>query len=362
MQIADSQPRIVATTDGPNAAQQSVLGPSGRSRMGSCPGIRVAGTGSYVPDRIVSNEDLAALGCDSEWIVKRTGIRERRKAASAQASSDLAFEAIRSCLDQANVSHSDVDLLICATMTPDFATPSTACILQRRLNCIAPAFDLNAACAGFMYAMVTGAQYVRSGMARNALIVGTEVMSRTVNQDDIKTYPLFGDGAGAILLQPDEPGDKVASGLISYTLGSEGDIGALNIPCGGSREPMTQESLALGRQFLHMDGRSVFVWAVRVVADSINDVLSAANISASNLDCILMHQANIRIVDAAVRSFGISKDKVFVNLDKYGNTSAASIPLALDDAYRQGLIRRGDLVMLCGFGAGLSWGTALVRW
>ncbi|MEQ1828231.1 MAG: beta-ketoacyl-ACP synthase III [Pirellula sp.] len=324
--------------------------------------MNIAATGSCVPKQIVTNDDLAELGCDSDWIIKRTGISERRRAAADQASSDLAYEAILACLDQASVSSTDVDLLICATMTPDFITPSTACILQRRLDCIAPAFDLSAACAGFMYALITGAQYVRSGMARNAIVVGSEVMSRVVDTKDIKTYPLFGDGAGAVLLQPSGTHDMNSQGLVSFTLGSEGDCNALCVPGGGSREPLTQDALNAGRQYLQMDGRNVFVWAVRVVVDSINDVLASSKILATEIDCVIMHQANIRIVDAAISSFAIPKEKVFINLDKYGNTSAASIPLALDDANRQGMIKRGDMVLLCGFGAGLTWGTALIRW
>lgn len=334
---------------------------SGRGRLGACPGVSIAATGSYVPDQVVTNEDLASLGCDSEWIVQRTGIRERRMAAADQATSDLAYQAILNCLQGSGTNPSDVDLLICATMTPDFATPSTACILQQRLRCIAPAFDLNAACAGFMVALVTGAQYVRSGLAKNAIVVGSEVMSRTVDRTDIKTFPLFGDGAGAVLLQPDFNQDTPA-GILSFSLGSEGNIDALCVPGGGSREPISQSMIDQSRQFLKMDGRSVFVWAVRVVEDSIRDVLTAANVSPSEVSAVILHQANIRIIDAAVKSFDIPRERVFVNLDRYGNTSAASIPLVLDDAHRQGSIRRGDLVLLCGFGAGLTWGTSLIRW
>jgi 3-oxoacyl-[acyl-carrier-protein] synthase III len=344
----------------------ATLSGSRRGRVGKCPGVRIASTGSYVPDQVVTNEDLASLGCDSEWIVRRTGIRERRIASADQASSDLAYNAIIACLDQAHVEPAEVDLVVCATMTPDFATPSTASLIQQRLNCIAPAFDLNAACAGFMFAFITAAQYVRSGLAKHAIVVGAEVMSRTVDRNDIKTYPLFGDGAGAVLLQPIENMEDVrgesASGIISFTLGSEGNAHALCLPGGGSREPISQALLDQSRQYLKMDGRSVFIWAVRIVEDSIRDALVAANIQAEDLDAVILHQANIRIIDAAISSFHIPREKVFVNLDRYGNTSAASIPLVLDDAHRQGSIQRGDLVMMCGFGAGLSWGAALVRW
>jgi 3-oxoacyl-[acyl-carrier-protein] synthase-3 len=354
--IIDTIPRRNETPDLSGSISQS-----GRGRMGSCPGVLVAGTGSYVPDLVVTNEDLASLGCDSEWIVQRTGIRERRVASPDQATSDLAYEAIVRCLRQSGTDARDVDLLICATMTPDFATPSTACLLQQRLGCIAPAFDVNAACAGFMVAFITAAQYVRTGLAKNAIVVGSEVMSRTVDRTDIKTYPLFGDGAGAVLLQPSATADG-ESGILSFTLGSEGNAEALCIPGGGSREPISQSMLDQSRQFLKMDGRSVFIWAVRVVEDSIRDVLTAANVKPSEISAIILHQANIRIIDAAIKSLDVPKDRVFVNLDRYGNTSAASIPLVLDDAYQQGAIHKGDLVLLCGFGAGLTWGTSLIRW
>ena len=345
-----------------NVSVEKSLSQSGRGRIGICPGFTIAATGSYVPAEIVTNEDLETLGCDSNWIVQRTGIHQRRKAGKGQASSDLAYEAALKCLASADVDPSDVDLVICATMTPDHITPSTACLLQKRLRCIAPAFDVSAACSGFMYALVTGAQFVRSGSARNALIIGCEVMSQTVDSQDIKTYPLFGDGAGAALLQPCPTEQKGTTGLISYTLGSEGDTNALYIPAGGSREPTTMDSLDRGRQYLSMDGRSVFKWAVRIVADSSRDVLISAGLTPADVDFVILHQANIRIIDAAVSHFDVPREKVFVNLEKYGNTSAASIPMALDDANRQGLIKRGDIVLLCGFGAGLSWGTVLLRW
>ncbi len=351
--LSSNQPIIVA---------ENALSQSGRSRVGTCPEVTIAATGSYVPDQIITNEDLAALGCDSDWIVQRTGIHQRRKASQDQASSDLAYEAAVRCLRNADIEPGEVDLVICATMTPDHVSPSTACLLQRRLGCIAPAFDVSAACSGFMFALVTGAQFVRNGTARNALIVGCEVMSRTVDTHDIKTYPLFGDGAGAALLQAGPWNSKETSGLIRFTLGSEGDTNALCIPAGGSREPITVDSLNRGRQYLAMDGRTVFKWAVRIVADSSRDVLAAAGLSPDDVDLVILHQANIRIIDAAVSHFGMEREKVFVNLDKYGNTSAASIPMALDDANRQGLLKRGDIVLLCGFGAGLSWGTALLRW
>ncbi len=357
------------------------LCPSGRSRVGAAIPFSIVSTGSYVPERVVTNEDLALLGCDSEWIFRRTGIKERRWASEDQASSDLAYEAAIRCLHNAGVSGDDVDLILVATITQDFMTPSTACILQKKLGSIAPAMDVNAACSGFMYALVTGAQFVSSGMARNVLIVGSEVMSRTVNPKDFKTYPLFGDGAGAVLLQSStreeesvaitssiDSGNQKAEkggmrpGILGFTLGSEGSPEALCVPGGGSREPITRERLDHGRQYMQMDGRSVFKWAVRCVAESCRDVLASTGHSIEDVDLFLLHQANVRIIDAALSDFGIAPDRVLVNLDRFGNTSAASIPLVLDEANRAGRLQRGDLVMMCGFGAGLTWGTALVRW
>jgi 3-oxoacyl-[acyl-carrier-protein] synthase-3 len=332
---------------------------SGRSRLGTLRGIEIAATGSYLPSTIVANADLASLGCDSDWIVQRTGILERRRAAPHEATSDLALRAAQQCLDRAGVSAADVDLILVATITPDHASPSTACHLQKQLGCIAPAMDINAACAGFMYALVTAGQYIASGATRCALVVGAEVMSRTINPADVKTYPLFGDGAGAVLLRPTEDKSK---GLLSYTLGAEGCGGQLLcIPSGGSRLPLTTQALASGEHFLRMEGRSVFKWAVRVVADSTRDCLAHARTHIDDIDLMILHQANIRIIDSAVSDFDIDREKVFVNLDRYGNTSAASIPLALDEAITAGQLRPGNRAVLCGFGSGLAWGTAVVQ-
>lgn len=332
---------------------------SGRSRLGKLTGVEIAASGSYVPETVVANEDLASLGCDSDWIVQRTGILERRRAAPSQATSDLALLAAQQCLARAGVRASEVDLIVVATITPDHASPSTACHLQRQLGSIAPAMDVNAACAGFMYALVTAGQFVKSGAARCALVVGAEVMSRTIDPADVKTYPLFGDGAGAVLLTPTSDESK---GLLSYTLGSEGCGGQLLcIPSGGSRQPLTPEALAAGQHFLRMEGRSVFKWAVRVVADSTRDCLIHAGLGIDEIDLMILHQANIRIIDSAVSDFSIDRDKVFVNLERYGNTSAASIPLALDEAVASGQLQPGERAVLCGFGSGLAWGTAILQ-
>ena len=330
-----------------------------RGRMGKVSGVRIAATGSYVPEQIVTNEDLATLGCDSEWIVRRTGILERRRAADDQATSDLCYEAALHCMRQANVTADQIDLIIVATITPDHPTPSTACHLQRRLGSVAPAMDVNAACAGFMYGMVTAAQFIAAGNSQCALVVGADLMSRTINPDDKKTYPLFGDAAGAVLMTP----DKSADGILSYQIGSEGCGGEmLCIPAGGTRVSLTPDAYATGRQYLTMDGRNVFKWAVRVFDESAKQVLEDAGVDATDLALVVLHQANQRIIDSAVSDLKVPREKVFVNLDRYGNTSGASIPLAVDEAARSGKIQPGDLVLLCGFGSGLAWGTALVRW
>ncbi len=329
--------------------------------MGQIAGVKVAATGSYAPEKIVTNEDLAALGCDSEWIIRRTGIHERRHASADQATSDLCYEAAIRCMNKAGVSVDDIDLIIVATMTPDHPTPSTACHLQRRLGAIAPAMDLNAACAGFMYGLITGSQFISTGNNRCVLVVGADLMSGTVNPDDKKTYPLFGDAAGAVLLTPDD--EVTDSGILAYQMGSEGCGGELLcVPAGGTRQELTPEMHEQGKQFLAMDGRNVFKWAVRLIDESTKQVLQKAKLDPDELEIVVLHQANQRIIDSAVSDLNLEREKVFVNLDKYGNTSGASIPLALDEAVSAGKIKRDDLVLLCGFGAGLAWGTALLRW
>lgn len=331
---------------------------SERSRMRSLLGAEIISSGSFVPTQEVTNEDLANLGYDADWIIQRTGIQARRKLPEDMATSDMAIEAARSCIEKADVNPSDIDLLIVATMTPDTPIPSTACVVQDQLGLQTPAMDINAACAGFMYALVTGMQYVTCGTSQLALIVGADTNTRLVDPADRKTFPLFGDGAGAVLLAPNQE-----KGLLAYTLGSEGDGSSLlGIRAGGSRQPLGVEEIAKGEQYIHMDGRSVFKWAVRVLADSINDVLHQASLTIDEIDLVIMHQANARIIDAAAEALGFDRSRMIVNLDRYGNTSAASIPICLTEAVDAGRIERGDRVLLCGFGAGLAWGTAILEW
>ena len=328
-------------------------------RLATIVGVQVAATGSYVPDEIVANEDLTALGCDPDWIVQRTGILQRRRASPGQATSDLAYEAARQCLTQAGVSARDVDMVIVATMTPDMPSPSAACLLQQRLGAPAPAMDINAACAGFMYALITGMQFVHSGCHRRVLVVGADVMTRLMDPEDKRTYPLFGDGAGAVLLAP---GSR-SQGLLGYCLGADG--GGADLLCvrgGGSRKPATAESVADGHHFLRMEGRAVFKWAVRMISDSASEVLAHCRMSPDEVDYVILHQANMRIIDAASSNLRLPRDRVVVNVDRYGNTAGGSVPLALDEVHRDGLLKSGNRILMSGFGAGLAWGTAVLAW
>jgi 3-oxoacyl-[acyl-carrier-protein] synthase-3 len=334
--------------------------PRTRPRCRRLTGVRVVGTGSYVPDAVVNNDHLhQRFGFDSDWIVKRTGILERRHALPHQATSDLSLEAAQRCLENAHVKPSDIDLLLVATFTPDMAFPSTACLIQDRMKLCCPAVDLQAACAGFMYALITGAAYVVSGASDLALIIGADCNSRILNPNDIKTYPLFGDGAGAVLLARGRPDQ----GLLSYSLGADGSgADKLSRPACGSRLPPTPELLEQGQHYMQMDGRAVFRWAVAILCDTIQDVLKSSGLQAGDIDLYFPHQANIRIINAAIDVLKIPRSRVFNNLERYGNTSAGSIPLALDEAVAEGRLQPGQLLVLSGFGAGLTWGTSVMRW
>lgn len=323
-------------------------------------GVQVLGTGCYVPDRIVTNEELfESHGFDPEWVVNRTGIHERRFAADHQATSDLCAIAAERCLNDAGCDPSEVDVLVVGTMTPDMAFPSVGCIVQDRLRLNCPAFDMQAGCAGFVYALVTAAQFVRAGTSRRALVIGGDCNSRVINPHDQKSFPLFGDGAGAVLLGPGSP----EQGFIRYQMGSDGSGGdLLNRPACGSRMPPSVDALNENLHYLTMDGRAVFKWAVRMVTDSSNLVLKSAGHSVSDVRWFVPHQANIRIIHAASDVLGFDRDAVYKNIDRYGNTSGGSIPIALDELLKEGRLRRGDLLLTSGFGAGLVWGTALWRW
>jgi 3-oxoacyl-[acyl-carrier-protein] synthase-3 len=323
-------------------------------------GFQILGTGSYVPDLVVTNADLKErLGFDDTWIVQRTGIRERRQVPAEMATSDLCYEAARRCIDSSGVDKDEIDLLIVATFSPDMAFPATACLLQDRLEVRCGAFDLQAACAGFVYALAVGANFVRAGSSKRCLVVGGDANSRITNPRDMKSYPLFGDGAGAVLIGPAND----AHGFLSYHLGSDGSGGdLLSRPAGGSRRPVSASDIEAGLQLLQMDGPSIFTWAVNTVTQSIQDVLHHAGLTPDAIDLFIPHQANIRIVNAVADVLGIPRQRVFTNLDRYGNTSAGSIPLALDEAVREMNLPAGSKVLLSGFGSGLTFGTAVLAW
>ncbi|MAT12762.1 MAG: 3-oxoacyl-ACP synthase [Rhodopirellula sp.] len=343
-----------------NTVNQDRIVVASKSRqVNSLTGVQILASGCYAPENVIANEALAELGYDADWIIQRTGIQSRCRAGEDQACSDIAYEAARRCLENGKINASDIDLILLATITPDQPTPSTACHVQRMLGSNAPAMDLGAACSGFMYALVTGMQFIKTGTYQRVLIIGADLMSRTVNPADTKTFPLFGDGAGAVVIGPGND----EQGFVSYTLGADGH-GAelLEQPAGGTRCPATAETIAQNLQYLQMDGRSVFKWAIRTLSDSVNQVLDAASLTADDIDLTIFHQANIRIIDAAANDLGLPSDKVFVNLDKYGNTSAASIPLALAEAVEQQLVTSGQNLLISGFGAGLAWGAGVWRW
>jgi 3-oxoacyl-[acyl-carrier-protein] synthase-3 len=330
-----------------------------RSPLRRLTGVQIVGTGSYVPEQVVTNDALASLGCDADWIIQRTGIRERRHAPPEISTSDLAVVAAQRCLEATGVDRRDIDLVVLATLSPDYLLPATAAAVQDRLGLNCAAMDVSAACAGFMYSLVTGMQFVATGSSKLALVIGADTNSRVMNPDDKKTFPLFGDGAGAVLLAP---GAK-EQGLISYTLGADGSGEQLLVrPAGGSRVPLDAANRNGASWFVKMDGRPVFKWAVRLLEDSSRQVLDAAGYKTSDVDLWLFHQANIRILDAAADALAIERGRLETHIDRYGNTSAGSVPIALDEALRAGRFRRGDLLLLCGFGGGLSWGTALMRW
>lgn len=329
-------------------------------RTNSLLGVQIVGVGSYVPDAVVTNEDLEReRGFDPGWIKQRTGILSRRYAPPEMATSDMCVHAAQRAIRAAGIDPGEIDLVIVGTFTPDHQCPSTACLVQDRLGLDAAAFDLQAACSGFVYSLVTASQFVATGNSATALVIGADCNSRIVNPRDKKIAPLFGDGAGAVVVKKGDP----HQGLVCYQVGADGSGGPLlNCPAGGTRKPLSPNDIEAGLHLLHMDGRNVFKWAVRMLADTIELVLQRAGMRPGDVSLYLLHQANVRIIEAAMQQLGIDPDRVLINLNKYGNTSAASIPIAMDEAIQQGRLQRGDTVLMSGFGAGLTWGTALFRW
>jgi len=322
--------------------------------------ISITGIGAYAPERVVTNDDLSELmDTSDEWIVERTGIRERRVAADDQALSDLALPAARAALEQSGTLGADVDLIIVATVTADMAFPSAAAILADELGAgEAGAYDLSAGCTGFMYAVAQGYGMLAAGLARHALVVGGDVLSRILDWSDRRTAVLFGDGAGAVVL------DRVSEGgFLGFELGADGSGGPqLYLPAGGSRAPASAETVAERKHFVQMNGREVFKFATRVLVSSAQKVLAECGKTVDDVDVYIPHQANIRIIDHAADKLGIPKEKIVVNVERYGNTSSGSIPLALADAQAEGRLQDGALVLMTGMGAGLTWGSGLIEW
>ncbi len=322
--------------------------------------ISITGLGCHVPERVVTNDDLAQLvDTSDEWIRTRTGIRERRFAAQEEALSDLALPAARAALRQAGVEGSSLDLVIVATVTPDMVFPSTAALLADQLGAgDAAAYDLSAGCTGFMYALAQAFGMIAGGLAEKALVVGGDVLSKVIDLTDRSTCVLFGDGAGAAVIERVEDG-----GFLGFELGADGAGGVdLSLPAGGSRRPATADTVARGEHYVHMNGRQVFKFATRVLVSSAQSILDRCGLSVDDVDVYVPHQANVRIIDHAVAKLGIPEDRVVVNVDRYGNTSSASIPLALADAVAEGRVHRGDTVLMTGMGAGLTWGSTILRW
>jgi 3-oxoacyl-[acyl-carrier-protein] synthase-3 len=315
---------------------------------------RIVGTGSYLPAHVVTNQDLAKrVDTSDAWIRARTGIRERRIAAPGEATSDLAAHAARGALAAAGIAPADVDLVIVATTTPDQVFPSTACILQAKLGASGgPAFDVQAVCSGFVYALAVADRMVASGMARNALVVGAEIYSRIVDWSDRGTCVLFGDGAGAVVLVPSR-----VPGIVSAHLHADGRHGDLLCVSG-----TIADGAVSGSPFVHMDGGAVFKFAVRVLADVAQEALAANGLTTEAIDWLVPHQANIRIIDATAKRLGVPGSKVITTVERHANTSAASIPLALDEAARDGRISAGQRVLLLGVGGGFTWGSVLLNW
>jgi 3-oxoacyl-[acyl-carrier-protein] synthase III len=322
--------------------------------------ISVTGLGCHVPERVVTNDELAKMvDTSDEWIRTRTGIRERRYASADEALSDVAFPAAQLALEQARVDAADLDLLIVATVTPDMIFPSTAAILADRLGAAdAAAYDLSAGCTGFMYGITQAAGMLASDLSRRALVIGADVLSKVMNFADRSTCVLFGDGAGAVVLEP-----VAAEGFLGFELGADGAGGVdLHMPAGGSRLPTSAETVAGGLHTVQMNGRQVFKFATRVLVSSAERLLERTGVAVEDVDVYVPHQANVRIIDHAVAKLGIPEERVVVNVDRYGNTSSASIPLALAEAVADGRVRKGSMVLMTGMGAGLTWGSALMRW
>lgn len=324
-------------------------------------GAGILGLGMYVPERLVTNDDLASIvDTNDEWIYSRTGMKERYFSSEGQATSDLAIEAGKRALADANVNPEELDLIIVATCTSDHICPSTAALVQHGLGAVnAGAFDISAACSGFVYSFTVASQMIISGLYKKILVIGAEAMSKFLNEEDRGTLILFGDGAGAAVVGEVEAG----YGYLSSHLGADGSgRDSIYIPAGGSREPLTQEVLEKRRQFFTMSGTDVFKFAVKMMGETAKKTMEKGNLQSEDISMLIPHQANMRIIQASAKRLGLPDEKVYVNIHKYGNTSGASIPIALCEARNEGKIKEGDVLLCVGFGSGLTWAGCAMRW
>ncbi|MDB4985467.1 MAG: 3-oxoacyl-[acyl-carrier-protein] synthase [Myxococcaceae bacterium] len=336
--------------------------PSSRSPLRSGPVTsRIIGTGHYAPARVLTNRDLERMvDTSDEWIVERTGIRERHIAADGEASSDMAAAAARQALEAAGLQASELDLIIIATISPDQPLPATAVFVQHKIGARSdcPAFDIAAACAGFIYGLSIADKFIASGVARHVLVVGVELLSRVVDWKDRTTCVLFGDGAGAAIVSKSDG----MRGLLSTHIYADGSqAAALQIPAGGSAAPASQLTIDAGLHYVHMAGQDVFKYAVRALSSASLTALEANGVTKEQVTWVVPHQANLRILEAVSKRVGIELTRFVLNIARFGNTSSASIPIALDEAVRAGTVREGDLVLMCALGAGFAWGSALIR-
>lgn len=322
--------------------------------------VKISGVGYSVPEKILTNADLEKMvDTSDEWITQRTGIKERRIAAEDQPTSYFASIAAQKAIEMANVSPEEIDLIIVGTVTPDMSFPSTACIVQKNIGATkAAAFDLQAACTGFIYGFAVAAQFIETAIYKNILVIGAETLSKITDYSDRNTSVLFGDGAGAVVLTSSDEEQ-----LLSIELGADGKGGdLLSRPAGGSLKPTSLETIESGEHYIKMAGQEVFKFAVKTINETSKNCLDKANLTNKDIDFFIPHQANTRIIESAVKRLDISKDKVYINLERYGNMSAASIPVALAESVEKGLIKKGDKVLMVGFGGGLTWGGALIKW
>lgn len=322
--------------------------------------VGIIGVGKYLPKKVLTNSDLEKMvDTSDEWIISRTGIKERKLASKGEATSDLAEKASREALKNAGVASGELDLIIVATITPDMPTPATACILQNQLGAKnAVCFDISAACSGFIYALTIAQQFIARGVYKNALIVGGEVLSSLTDWQDRNTCVLFGDGAGAAVLS-----EVKSAGIISTYLGSDGAMSdLLTVPAGGSRNPATQKTIDSRSHYLKMRGNELFKIAVNTMTESAKTVLKQAGLKLENIDLVIPHQANIRILAAVANKLELPQEKFYINIEKYGNMSSASLAVALCEAVEEGKIRKGDTILLVAFGAGLVWGACIIKW